>query len=147
MKQFITTFLSMGILLLSGCSEELTENSGYAPNDLVGKSILANKYNGGIQFDVTHLSETGVLPNTTATVDYGEYAPSYTYTRSGDNQADYYFTYTKKTYIPFYGDYVYGKFVYEVTFSFESETKGRYQGSMINGNMDKSSISGSFKIY
>ena len=57
------------------------------------------KSSGSVYLSTDHLNESGVLINN-VTVNYSKYAPSYTYTKTGDDEADYYLQATKKPIFP-----------------------------------------------
>lgn len=80
----------------------------------------------------------------TSDVNYSKYAPSYTYTKTGDDEADYYLQATKETYIPYYGTTTYAKFVFNVNLHFITEVSGTYTGVQTNGYGDDSRIQGNF---
>ena len=97
----------------------------------------------GLSISTDHLNESGVLINN-VTVNYSKYAPSYTYTKTGDDEADYYLQATKETYIPYYGTTTYAKFVFNVNLHFITEVSGTYTGVQTNGYGDDSRIQGNF---
>ena len=144
MKQIFTFLfiLSMCLISLTSCSSDSgtdEESQGFAPGQLKGKTLILIKSGGGIFLSADHLGDSGVSINN-VTVDYGKYAPSYSYSIVGTNKA------TKVTYIPYYGTNNYSKFSFDVDLNFTSKTRGTYTGTQTNANGKDSRISGDFTI-
>ena len=142
--------LQLCILLLCSCGEagegEISKGNGYAPGDIIDKTLVLRKSNGDVYLSATHLTESEVLINNSEFVDYGSYPPSYEYAVTGNGQAHYYLSVTRKVYIPYYGNYSYARFTFDVDLNFTSSSKGNYQGFQINGEGTESTISGSFTL-
>lgn len=124
----LLTLVSIIFVTLGSCSDDSDSgSSGYAPRNISGKTLVLKKSSGSVYLSTDHLNESGVLINN-VTVNYSKYAPSYTYTKTGDDEADYYLQATKETYIPYYGTTTYAKFVFNVNLHFITEVSGTYTG-------------------
>ena len=140
----LLTLVSIIFVTLGSCSDDSDSgSSGYAPRNISGKTLVLKKSSGSVYLSTDHLNESGVLINN-VTVNYSKYAPSYTYTKTGDDEADYYLQATKETYIPYYCTTTYAKFVFNVNLHFITEVSGTYTGVQTNGYGDDSRIQGNF---
>lgn len=150
-----TTNLFLGITfllfaaVLNGCSGDSDSDdevsNGYTPSQIVGKTLVMKNNDGSVKLSAEHISESGVLVNN-VTIDYDKYPPSYAYRVAGVNKATYHLEATKKTYIPYYGTYSYGKFVFEINLSFNGATAGTYNGTQTNANGSTTNIKGTFAL-
>ena len=142
-------FYVLCFLLLCNCSEgdegEMQGGRGHAPSSIIGKILVFKKSNGDVYLSTNHLTESNVLV-TSNEVDYELYPPYYTYMIVGDSKANYYLEATRKTYVPYWGDYVYATFVFDMDLIFTSVSGVTYQGVQINGNGQESIITGSFTL-
>lgn len=146
MKSFIYVILgALYIVWFSACSDNLDENAsrGYAPGNIVGKTLELKSSKGTTYLSAEHLNETGVSLNN-VTIDYFEYPPSYSYETTGNNRAYYYLQVTKKTYIPYYKDYHYSNFTFSIDLEFTAESNGSYTGIEVNAYGEEKDISGTF---
>ena len=146
MKSFIHVILgTLIVFLFSACSDNSDENAsrGYAPGNIVGKTLELKSSKGTIYLSAEHLNETGVSLNN-VTIDYIEYPPSYSYETTENNRAYYYLQVTKKTYITYYKDYHYSNFTFSIDLEFTDESVGIYTGIETNANGDDKNISGTF---
>ena len=144
--------LQLCLIILCSCGDDSEGDGGmngggkgFAPGEVVGKTLTLRKSNGGIYLSAEHLSASSVLVTSSDLVDYGKYPPSYTYSVTGNNKASYDLTVTKKVYVPYYGTYTYSKFVFDINLTFISSSNVTYQGTQINGNGKESTILGSLK--
>ena len=93
----LLTLVSIIFVTLGSCSDDSDSgSSGYAPRNISGKTLVLKKSSGSVYLSTDHLNESGVLINN-VTVNYSKYAPSYPYTKTGDDEADYYLQATKET--------------------------------------------------
>lgn len=142
--------LQLCLIILCSCGDDsdgdggMSDVDGFAPQKIIGKTLTLKKSDGKTYLSAEHLSASGVLITSSDLVDYGKYPPSYNYSAAGNNKASYNLTVTKKVYVPYYGTYTYSKFVFDITLTFTSGSGGIYQGTQINGEGKKSTITGSF---
>ena len=145
--------LQLCLIILCSCGDDsegdggMNSGKGFAPGDLIGKTLTLKKSNGNTYLSAEHLSTSGVLITSSDLIDYEEYPPSYVYSVTEDDKASYYLTVTKKAYIPYYGTYTYAKFVFDIDLTFTATSSGIYQGIQINGEGKESTITGSFTIF
>ncbi len=139
-------FLWMCFILWS-CNDE-SDNTNTddinCPNQLDGKSLVLKNDDGTIKLSADHF-KSGVTINN-VTIDYNKYPPSYSYTIINKNKAQYHLKATKKTYIPYYGTYNYGTFIFDIELTFTSKTSGTYLGDQTNANNVTTTIIGTFTI-
>lgn len=143
----ITVLLLTAVLYsCSGDSESEGEvNNGNTPSTIVGKTLVLKNSDGSVKLSAEHLSESGVVVNN-VTIDYAKYPPSYSYSATSTNKANYYLKATKKVYIPYYGTYSYAKFIFDINLSFTSAIGGTYIGTQTNGNGTDTTIKGTFSL-
>lgn len=143
--------LQLCLIILCSCGDNsegdggMNSGKGFAPGDLIGKTLTLKKSNGNTYLSAEHLPTSGVLITSSDLIDYEEYPPSYVYSVAEDNKASYYLTVTKKTYIA-YNRYVYAMYVFDIDLAFTSTSGGIYQGIQINGEGKESTITGSFTL-
>ena len=134
-----------------GKSSELESESGnevskgFAPGDIIGKTLVLKKDAGTVYLSTEHLDESSVLVNN-QTVDYAKYPPSYTYEAIKNNEALYCLQVTKKTYIPLYQTIHYSNFSFIVNLKFTSKTNGTYKGIETNAEGKDKNINGTFTL-
>lgn len=142
--------LILALTMFSACSDDSSSDNpttkGPAAATLKGKTLRLTESSGSVKLVADHLSETG-LTISNVTVDYGQYAPSYRYTKTGERTGFYHMEATKKTYIPYYGTYSYAKFTFNVTLQFTSAAAGSYTGTQRNGEGTTSRIQGTFTLF
>lgn len=143
--------LQLCLIILCSCDNDsdggANGGKGFAPGEIIGKTLTLKKNDGGTYLSAEHLSASNVLVTSSDLVDYGEYPPSYEYSVTGVNKASYYLTVTKKAYVPYYGTYTYSMYVFDIDLSFISASGGTYQGTQINGEGKEKMITGSFTIF
>lgn len=118
---------------------------GFAPGNIVGKTLVLKKEAGTTYLSTEHLDESSVLVNN-QTVDYTKYPPSYTYETIKNNEALYCLQVTRKTYIPLYQTNHYSNFSFIVNLKFTSKTNGTYKGIETNAEGKDKNISGTFTL-
>lgn len=151
MKKFFY-ILQLCLIVLCSCGEDsegdkgMDSSKGFAPGNIIDKTLTLKKDNGNVYLSANHLSSNNVLIDSSDLIDYGKYPPSYAYSAKENNKASYHLSVTKKAYIPYYGTYTYATFVFDIELTFFSATNGIYQGTQINGEGKKTTISGNFTL-
>ena len=150
-------FLSLCVITLYSCSDdqdsyrsngqesESAQQLGYAPINIVDKTLDFTNQSGKLYLSVTHFEDSGVIVNN-STIDYAKYPPTYAYQTVSKNGAIYNLIVTKATYIPYYNITNYSEFSFAIGFTFTSASSGVYEGFETNASGEDKKISGTFTI-
>lgn len=136
------------LLTLYACDSSEDENGiqqGFAPGNIIGKTLTLTKNNGNVYLSVEHLNESAPDVNN-ATIDYLQYPPLYSYETTGYNEAFYYLDITKVTYIPYLQKSYYSNFSFSINLTFTAESKGFYRGIETNAEGKDKNIGGTFTL-
>ena len=141
----IVTFCSCGKSSELESESENEVSKGFAPADIIGKTLVLKKSAGTTYLSTEHLDESSVIVNN-QTIDYTKYPPSYSYETIKNNEALYYLQVTKKTYVPLYQTNHYSNFSFTINLMFTSKTNGTFKGIETNAEGKDKDISGTFTL-
>lgn len=122
-------------------------SGGVAPTSIAGKIIYFYKdMNCATEyFNAEHYASGGVLLSISST-DYQSYPPSYSYSKKNSSTANYTLSFTTKTFVNLYKDYIYSPFRYEMVLTFSTATKGTYKADYYNTYGLYKTLEGAFII-
>jgi len=135
----------MVALFSCGDSGNNGTGQGYAPGNIVGKTLVLKSNKGTVYLSTEHLNESALVVNS-HTIDYLDFPPSYSYETIKNNEAFYYLQLTRKTYIPYYQMNSYSRFSFSINLTFASESTGSYKGIETNSAGKNKDISGTFTL-
>ncbi len=147
----LSVLISLTSTLVSCDKEDEPSSKDSIPSSLFDKTLTLYKGTSYSSLISIEHAMNSILEVKTdgVTVDYKKYPPKDNYYTISSSTAKYTLNVTKKEFIPYYGEYHYSNFRFDVTLTFNSgsSTMGTYVGTQYNGDGSTKSISGNFSIH